>query len=210
MALASLPRPARTRQALLGAGRRLFATHPFDAVAIDDIVGAAQVAKGSFYNHFADKDALLAAVVADIRAHVEARVAEVNADIADPAERLVRAICVYVRSVADDAATGAILLRNDPHRAGSEPLNQGLREDLAAGIRTGRFTMPTLEGGRSFVMGTAHSLLFSTVRHADAFPPRAQASQLCALLLRAFGVAEAEAATIAGAAADAIVGDDQA
>ena len=50
------PRRDRTRDALLNAGRSLFAHRDVDGVSVDEIVEAAAVAKGSFYNHFADKD----------------------------------------------------------------------------------------------------------------------------------------------------------
>ena len=51
---------------MLSAGRRLFAERPVDAVAIDDIVNEAKVAKGTFYNHFEDKVALLDAIVTEM------------------------------------------------------------------------------------------------------------------------------------------------
>ncbi len=49
-------RRLRTRTALLHAGRALLAVRDIDAISIDEIVAAADVAKGSFYNHFADKE----------------------------------------------------------------------------------------------------------------------------------------------------------
>ena len=64
-------RTEKTRAALVAAGRKLFCEHPIDAVAIDDIVREAGVAKGSFYNHFTDREALARAVTALIRADVE-------------------------------------------------------------------------------------------------------------------------------------------
>ena len=104
MTIASPPVPQarvlRTRNALLAAGRRLFAERAIDAVAIDDIVAAAGVAKGTFYNHFDDKDALLTAIVTEIRSTVEERIATINAGIEDPAVRLTRAICVYVATIS--------------------------------------------------------------------------------------------------------------
>jgi AcrR family transcriptional regulator len=48
-----------TRQALKLAAVDLFGKHGFTATAIGDITQAAGVAKGTFYVHFADKDALL-------------------------------------------------------------------------------------------------------------------------------------------------------
>ena len=40
------PRAARTKAALMAAGRRLFSQHPIDAVTVDDIVQAAEVEIG--------------------------------------------------------------------------------------------------------------------------------------------------------------------
>lgn len=200
----SLKRTERTRAALMGAGRDLFSIHAFDAVAIDDIVGAAGVAKGTFYNHFEDKTALLGAIVAAVRERIETLVSGVNADVEDPAARLARAMCVYVVSVIDAPVDGQILLRNDPRRSASEPLNDGLRRDLAAGLDAGRLSMPTIEAGLVYVMGVAQALLVSVVRHTDRHEPVILAQQLCTLMLRSFGIAHAEAETIASQAADEI------
>ena len=57
------PRAERTRAALIAAGRRLFGERPVDAVSVDEIVQAAEVGKGSFYNHFADREALVRAAL---------------------------------------------------------------------------------------------------------------------------------------------------
>ena len=86
-------RRARTRAALLQAGQSLFAAQSVDAVSIDDIVLAADVAKGSFYNHFADKDALAREVAVTVRGEVEAQVDLANAGVADPVMRMARAPC---------------------------------------------------------------------------------------------------------------------
>ena len=84
-------RTERTRAALIAAGRQLFSDHPVDAVTVDDIVQSAKVGKGSFYNHFADRETLLRAISSEIRASIERAVALANADIRDPARRLARA-----------------------------------------------------------------------------------------------------------------------
>lgn len=53
--------------ALQRAGLRLFLDRGVEAVTIDDIVGVAGVAKGSFYRYFPDKTALVEAIVAPLR-----------------------------------------------------------------------------------------------------------------------------------------------
>ena len=91
------PRPKRTYAALIAAGRRLYSERPVDAVTVDDIVQAADVGKGSFYNHFADRDALVQAIYDEIRTNVEQAIDQANSDVADPARRLTRANCIYLR-----------------------------------------------------------------------------------------------------------------
>ncbi|MBF0678476.1 MAG: TetR/AcrR family transcriptional regulator [Devosia sp.] len=56
-------RRAATREALLDAARGLFAEKGFAATSTPEIVAAAGVTRGALYHHFADKQALFAAVV---------------------------------------------------------------------------------------------------------------------------------------------------
>ena len=194
-------------QALVRAGQSLFSEHPVDAVAIDDIVREAGVAKGSFYTHFSDKDALLAAVARDIRHRIEVEVTAANAEVTDPARRVARAICVYLRFVADEPEQGGVLVRND--RSGqtlpSMKLNKGTVDDVSAGLAQGRFTVPTVEAGALFILGVGHAGLtrFSGDRHASSNVWLAQ--QLCQLVLRGLGVAATEAELVAAQAADDIL-----
>jgi AcrR family transcriptional regulator len=50
---------AQTRQGIYDAAMRLFVTRGYDAVTVEDVCGAADVAKGTFFLHFPTKDALL-------------------------------------------------------------------------------------------------------------------------------------------------------
>ena len=50
------------RDELLRAGERLFIAHGVAATSIDDIAAGADIAKGTFYLHFASKDDLVAAL----------------------------------------------------------------------------------------------------------------------------------------------------
>jgi len=194
-------------EALVRAGQTLFSEHAVDAVAIDDIVREAGVAKGSFYKHFPDKEALLTAVARRIRHRIEGEVTAANAQETDPARRVARAICVYLRFVADEPEQGGVLVRND--RSGqtlpSMKLNKGTVDDVRAGLAQGRFNVPTVEAGALFILGVGHAGLarFSGDREAVANIWIAQ--QLCQLMLRGLGVAPAEAELIAAQAAEDIL-----
>jgi AcrR family transcriptional regulator len=59
-------RGTRTREALVGAARRVFERDGYLDARITDIAGEAGVATGSFYTHFEDKRAAFAAVLAEV------------------------------------------------------------------------------------------------------------------------------------------------
>jgi AcrR family transcriptional regulator len=199
-------RAQRTREAIITAGRSLFAERAVDAVAIDDIVRAADVAKGSFYNHFADREDLVRAVMVEIRGRLEAAVDRANAGIDDPAKRIARAICVYQRYAVDDPLRTRVLVRISTGRANlSGPENKGLMDDLTAGLSIGRISIATLESAMLFVMGASQAGLARTSRDPVLASAVSLAQQLCALVLRGLGVASAEAEGIAAQASDEIV-----
>ena len=193
--------------ALVRAGQKLFSDHPVDAVAIDDIVGEAGVAKGSFYKHFPDKEALLTAVVRRIRDRIETEVSAANASVTDPARRVARAICVYLRFVSDEPEQGGVLVRND--RSGqtlpSMKLNKGTVDDVGAGLAQGRFTVPTVEAGALFILGVAHAGLVRFNGDRGAATNIWVAQQLCQLVLRGLGIAPTEAELISAQAAEEIL-----
>ncbi len=67
-------RSAATRDALIVAGRSLFAAHGYHAVGTDAIARAAGVSRGALYYQFEDKAELFAAVFETVEADVIARI----------------------------------------------------------------------------------------------------------------------------------------
>lgn len=200
------PRAERTRGALIAAGRRLFCERPVDAVTVDDIVQAAGVGKGSFYNHFADREALVRAISAEIRAGVERAIDCANADIEDPARRLARACCTYVRFALDEPERAGFLVRvQSSHTSLEAPLNRGLVDDVSRGLRTGRFRVATLEAGVLYVLGVTQMVLTRIVREPSAALAVSLAQQMCAMTLSGLRVPDADADVIAAQASEEIV-----
>jgi AcrR family transcriptional regulator len=200
------PRTERTRAALIAAGRQLFSMHPIDAVTVDDIVRAAKVGKGSFYNHFSDREALLRAIASEIRASVERAVGLANSEVSDPARRVARAMCVYLRSAVDDPERARLLSRVQSGVTSlAAPLNRGLVEDIAAGLAQARFSVSTLEAGVLYVLGVTQIALVRVLEEPTSTVVVAFAQQICALTLRGLGIDPADADLIAAQASDEVV-----
>jgi AcrR family transcriptional regulator len=203
---AALGRRAKTRQALMDAGFRLLALRSIDAIAIDDIVREADVAKGSFYNHFSDKEALERAISAAIRSAIEVDVEAANAQVDDPARRVARAVCVYLAHALVDPQGAGVLLRLHTGAANtSAGLNRGVMEDVSRGLLAGRFVLPTAEAGVLFILGVAQMALARALEAPNPAATVALGQQLCSLLLRGLGLAPAEADSVAALAAHEII-----
>jgi AcrR family transcriptional regulator len=71
---------ARNREALIRAARRLFVKNGFDATAIADIAEAADLGFGTFYRYFADKEAVLEAVLDEGKQAIDEVIAAANLD----------------------------------------------------------------------------------------------------------------------------------
>jgi AcrR family transcriptional regulator len=200
------PRAERTRAALIAAGRRLFCERPVDAVTIDDIVQAAGVGKGSYYNHFADREALVRAITGEIRAGVERAIDAANAQVQDPAQRVARACCIYVRFALDEPERAGFLVRVlSGHTSLDAPLNRGLVDDISRGIAAGRFRVATLEAGVLYVLGVTQMTLLRLVQEPSATLAVSLAQQMCAMMLSGLRVGDGDADLIAAQASEEIV-----
>lgn len=202
------PRPSkkrdRTRQAIIDAGQQLFARQAMEGVTIDQIVDAADVSKGSFYNHFEDRQGLADAVFAGIEADLECTIGEANADIADPAERVTRALVVALRYGIDHPErVRAILSLSSRSTIAAAPLNAGVARDVGEGIAQGHFTDIDLESGVLLVIGT----IVISLRHVTAAGTDSGVAGLAEKmgggLLRALGMEATRARNIAAEAAAA-------
>ncbi len=195
----------RTRTALLRAGQHLFATRALGDVSIDEIANVADVAKGSFYNHFEDKDDLARAIIELVQGDCEFHILSANRDIGDPAFRIARALCVLVRYSAEHPERLLALLSLGQRKTlANAPLNAGVATDVREGLESGRLHDVTLETGVVTVLG----LINITVQHAREWGAERRADIAIAMgatLLRALGMETSEAAALALQAAREIL-----
>lgn len=194
-------RRARTRAALLQAGQSLFAAQSVDAVSIDDIVAAADVAKGSFYNHFPDKEALAREIAVTVRAEAEAQVDLANAGVTEPASRMARGQAVFVRyAVRNPERARAMMRLHAGATLPNAPMNRGLRADIEAGLAAGVFRDLTVETGLLMAMGMGMVAVTRVLEVNGSTDPAALSRDLNFGLLRGLGVAEDAARAISAAA----------
>jgi AcrR family transcriptional regulator len=198
-------RRARTRAALLEAGRALYALRGLDAVSVDEIVAAADVAKGSFYNHFHDKDGLAREIAGEVRRQTERLVEDANAGVGDPAMRIARALCVFIRYAIDHRDSAQVLWRlNSGATVADAPANRSLRAEVERGIATGCFSQVDVYSGVLLIMGTVVISMRHALEERASMAPTALARGMAAGLLRALGTPARLAARTAAHAADAI------
>lgn len=154
------PRFQRTRTALIAAGLDLLVDRPIDAIPIDDLVARAGVAKGSFFNHFADKYDFAAAVAAEVRIEVEAEVARANSGVSDPVERIAGGMAVAARFAIEQPRRMVLLLRSQvPATSQTHPLNRGLKDDIEAAFEKGLLRREAHHVGLPYWLGLCQVLM---------------------------------------------------
>ena len=198
----ALRKRERTRGELVAAAEGLVARHGLDAVSIDDIVEAADVAKGTFYTHFADKNDLAAAIALRGRMELEERITALNEGIKDAAVRMANGLSTMFLFAIQNSVRARALLRLQPSVVDpDEQMNAGVRGDIVLGLKTKRFTVVALNASVVTIIG---GVLSATVRLSDTNhrvpDPYGFATNVIATLLITLGLKPAEASRIAGAA----------
>ncbi len=198
---------ARIRAALIKACGDLLFERPVDGITINEIVKRAGVAKGSFYNHFADKETLAATVSREILAVVEERVRKSNENVTDPAYRLVRGMCTHMQLAVADPRRAMIMLRgHDWATSGGHQLQDSVKADVTAGIASGRFAPRCEDVGVLQVIGTAHFAILRILEQQLSVDEAVDlATRAFSLILCGFGLDEAEAVRIVSDSARDII-----
>ena len=199
-------RKRETREKLLDAAFRLFGARGVDAVAINEITEAADVGFGSFYNHFASKEALYDAVVDSVFGAFGDMLERLTSDAEDPAE--VVAICVrhtILRAHAEPLWGRFFLREGFKPSAMTRGLGARLLRDVQRGVAAKRFDTPDV----LMAVMLAGGCVMATVAAEGAMPGQgARARQLgletkdlpnraAAAILEALGLTRAEAQKLA-------------
>ncbi len=169
------PRAARTRRAMLDAGFELLAERPIDAIAIDEVVARAGVAKGSFFNHFTDKPGFAGAIAAEVRLELEERVTDANAGVEDPVLRLAGGMRVAVDFALSERKRAIVMLRGLEASTGlNHELNRGIRADIELLLAQGLAREEARTSGVRYWLGLCNVAMLNAIERR---PSRADAAQ---------------------------------
>jgi len=134
---------AANRAAILRAAREVFSDIGYGAASVRDVVRRTDLASGTFYNYFPDKESVLRALVDEIAVGARARVRTARAEATTLEAFVADGFRAYFAFLARDPQTVSLMRRN----AGTirtlfdEPaLGAGiveLREDLDTGVAAG-------------------------------------------------------------------------
>lgn len=130
---------AANRQAILDAALDVFGTMGYGAATVRDIVRGTDLATGTFYNYFPDKESVLRALLDEAAPEARARVRAARLRGSSIEEFIANGFRAYYEFLVEDRRLLAVLRRN----AGTirsmfdEPALGSATEDLAADIQTG-------------------------------------------------------------------------
>jgi len=142
---------AANRAAILAAGRECFAARGYDAVGVRDIVRGTDLASGTFYNYFPDKQAVFRALVEEFGAEARRRVRGARRSASGAEDFLESGFRAFFEFIVADPVTFAFLRRNLStirERFGDAVLPAGLGE-LEANLREAiaRGDLPAVDVG---------------------------------------------------------------
>jgi len=189
----------RTRGELVSAAEQLVAERGLDAISIDEITDAADVAKGTFYTHFTDKNDLGAAIARAIRLELEQKIASLNEGIGDAAVRMANGLSTFFVFAISQPVRARALVRLNPGTVDPEmPINAGIRGDVMLGSNTKRFWAASIDAAVVALLGVA---VATVMRLTDSVhrvsQPYAFAMQSLTTALVALGVGQTEAVRMA-------------
>ena len=185
----------RTRQHLIAAGLRVLGEKG-QGLTVSDVVAEAEVSNGTFYNYFADRDALLEELAEHSVLSLAAATAAEAID--DPARRFAAATMRILQRASEDDTWARVMLRLVSRPGSGVDLSRYLREDLEEGFAQARFDV----GPDAATLDQVAGLIIMTIRRiveGQATPDTPE--QAVRRGLRALGVDDTESVRLAVEAA---------
>jgi AcrR family transcriptional regulator len=165
---------AQNRAAILDGAREVFAELGYDAAGVRDVIRRTELASGTFYNYFPDKETVFRAVVDESAQEVRRRLREARAGATTLKQFVGDAYLAWFEFLVEDGLMFELMQRNTGairELFGDPILGAGVDEllaDLLAAI--GRGDLPPLDA-RYMAGAMAGVALELGVRMAEREPP---------------------------------------
>lgn len=187
-------RRERTRSRLTAATRALIAEKGVAGLRINEITERADVALGSFYNHFASKEEIVEAVVADSLRELADALATRSDEDQDVADLVSTAVRRFIRLAYDDPDFARLVVHlNHADALFATSVHPAARRAVELGVGSGRFQTRDVGMTVTSIVGGAMALMRGVVDgRVGAGADVAHAE----IALRALGLSPAEAAEI--------------
>lgn len=129
---------AANRAAILDAARAVFAELGFGGASVRDVIRRTELASGTFYNYFPDKESLFRAVLEESAEKVRARVQSARRGARSLEDFVAAGFREYFSFLADDPEAFALMRRNSGtiRAMFDEPIFGAGVDELAADLRT--------------------------------------------------------------------------
>ena len=186
-------RRARMRRKLVESALLVFAEKGVDASMIDDVIDAADVSRGTFYNYFRTNGELLAAAIEELGNELVERIEERVKAMPSPAARLFTGLRLYFDAARRFPIFGRFVRRVGPDAIGSgSRVNSYIPVHLAAAIEAGEFVDQPTRIALDTIVGVGLTIV---ARIAAAGADEAYVNAMLLALARALGfdLARAEA-----------------
>jgi AcrR family transcriptional regulator len=188
-------RRAKVRERVLEAAERLMARHGVDAVTIDDITDAADIARRTFYHYFESKHDVLVPIARARTKALNQRIDRVLTKIEDPAEVMATGMRHGLRAItADPLCSWFVLHSGLPHERLYEGIGESGMRDVARATEAGRFHVHNASVVRLLVSGAFIAVMSARL---DGKLDDRDLDDAVEHILRLFGLDAAEAHDIA-------------
>lgn len=188
-------RRERTRRKLLESAVEVYARNGLEGATIENLIGAAGVARGTFYNYFPTTEALLEAVAGEMSDEALGSVDPTAEQFIDAAERVACGTRHYCEMARRYPLWGQIVTRIGARVAArGKLLDAYVSRDVQRGLDQKRFAIPSCLVGRNVVLGS----IFYSIETALTEPvDERHVENTVVCMLRGLGVSNKEAQRIA-------------
>jgi AcrR family transcriptional regulator len=193
------PRIARkrgqTRERLLASAAQIIANHGAEGLRLRDVADGADVAVGSFYQHFESKDELIGEVVTATVKRLATGVIAASARLDDPAESAARSHRWFIGLATHEPELARVIVNLESADARlASAIQSDARHALQRGIDSGRFPPMDIDSTVTFTVGATIAVMRGVLD--GRLDPSAVGASVIAFL-GALGIDRAEAIEIA-------------